>query len=373
MRGYQASIPVARYADDGVPVASLPEGFYSTIAYTDLMIGYVDEALADEKPFFGWLAYTAPHWPTHALDADMAKTRGRYDEGYDVIRERRFARWKALGFAPADAELPRVPVDYKPWDALSAEEQAVSARTMEVYAAMVERMDAEIGRLLAHLEARGALENTLVVFMSDNGAEGNDETWGTVADYLPQFDNSLDNIGRPGSYRFIGRGWAEAGSAPFLLRKTFATEGGVHVPAIVSAPGLGITRGRTDALAAVFDLAPTFLELAGATDAPAAAPADLMPITGRSFAGFLRGEPGATRGETETIAWEMQGHRAVRRGRWKAEWILPPHGPGAWQLFDLAEDQGERNDLAAARPDVLAELTAEWDRYAAANGVIVIE
>src|SRR5690606_8220637 len=135
------------YVDDGVEVPTLPPDFYTSIAFTDELIERIDSGLGDGRPFFAFLAFTAPHWPIHALDEDMERTRGRYDEGYDVIRERRFARWKERGFAPAAEEPPRLRANHRPGADLTPEEQAIEARTMEAYAAMVERMDAEVGRL----------------------------------------------------------------------------------------------------------------------------------------------------------------------------------------------------------------------------------
>ena len=353
---YGANAPVT-YQDDGVEVESLPEGFYSTIAYTDRMIGYIDEAAASDRPFFGYLAYTAPHWPIQALDEDMARVRGRYDEGYDVIRARRWQRFKELGFIPADAPEPRLAANLKPWDELTPERQAVEVAVMEAYAAMVERLDTEIGRLLQHLDEIGELDNTLVVFMSDNGAEGTADDGPFMADYRAQFDGSVENIGKRNSYRLIGLGWGEAGAAADFLTKGSLAQGGIHVPFIASAPALGLQPGRSDALVAALDIAPTFVELAGGANDTVVGGREVMPMSGRSFAALLRGEVDEIRPD-EPLAFEHGGQRAVFRGDWKALWIAPPNGIGAWQLFNLAQDPGETTDLAAAYPDVMAELGA---------------
>jgi arylsulfatase len=351
------------YQNDGVQVESLPGDFYSTIAYTDHMIGYLDEAAAGERPFFGYLAYTAPHWPIQALDEDMARVRGRYDEGYDIIRERRLQRLKDLGYFPADAAEPRLAAALKPWSGLTPEQQAEEIAVMEAYAAMVERLDTEIGRVLRHLEEIGELDDTLVVFMSDNGAEGTSNGSFNAA-YRAQFDNSPENIGRRNSYRLIGLGWGEAGASGDFLTKGSLAQGGIHVPAIVSAPALGVRTGRSAALVAALDLAPTFVELAGGTNATTVGGRDVLPMTGRSLAALLRGETEAARGPDEALAFAHGGQRTVFRGDWKALWIAPPNGIGGWQLFDLAKDPGETTDLAAVHPDVMAELAAAWDRHA---------
>jgi arylsulfatase len=356
------------YQDDGVEVQSLPADFYSTVAYTDRMLGYIDEAAADDRPFFGYLAYTAPHWPIQALDEDMARVRGRFDEGYDVIRERRFQRLKELGYVPADATAPRLAAALKPWNELTPDQQARDIAAMEAYAAMVERLDTEIGRVLRHLEEIGELDKTLVVFMSDNGAEGTGNG-PFQADYRAQFDNSVENIGRRNSYALIGLGWGEAGAAGDFLSKGSLAQGGIHVPLIVSAPTLGVRAGRSDALVAALDLAPTFVELAGGTNETTVGGREVLPMTGHSLAPLLRGETEAPRAPDEVLAFEHGGQRAVFRGDWKALWIAPPNGIGAWQLFDLAADPGETRDLAAAHPDVMAELAAAWERHAEEVGV----
>ncbi len=367
--GYGARDGV-HYESDGEPVTSLPEDFYTTVAYTDHMLGFIEEASAANRPFFGYMAYTSPHWPIQALDADMAKVRGRYSEGYDVIRARRFERMKALGLIPADAAAPQLAAGITPWNQLSAERQAEEIAVMEAYAAMVERLDAEIGRIKSRLEALGELDNTLIMFMSDNGAEGTAEDGPFLAQYRAQFNNSVENTGKRDSYRMIGPGWGDAGAAFDFLSKGSMAQGGIHAPAVVSAPGLGLAPGRSDALVAALDIAPTFVELAGGINATTIDGRSVLPMTGRSLAALLRGEISAVRGDNETLAFELGGQRAVFRGKWKALWIQPPNGTGNWQLFNLANDPGETTDLAAANADLMAELTAAYDRHAADVGVI---
>lgn len=367
--GYSAREGV-HYEYNGEPVTSLPADFYTTIAYTDHMIDFIDEASAADRPFFGYMAYTAPHWPIQALDEDMAKVRGRYSEGYDVIRERRFARLKELGLIPASAQPPRLSAGLPAWDSLSPERQAAEIAVMEAYAAMVERLDTEIGRLQDHLAAIGELDNTLIVFMSDNGAEGTADDGPFLADYRAQFNNSVDNIGRRDSYKLIGLGWGDAGAAGDFLSKGSLAQGGIHSPAAISAPGLGLQAGHSAALVAALDLAPTFVELAGGSNSTSVDGREVLPMTGRSLGALLRGEATSVRSETETLAFEHGGQRAVFRGTMKALWIPPPNGSGAWQLFDLATDPGETTDLAAANPELMAELSAAYEKHAADVGVI---
>ncbi len=367
MKHYGNPDLTASYELDGEPLTSLPDDFYSSVAYADYMIEFTEEAAQDDAPFFGYLTFTAPHWPIQALPEDMEKTRGMYDEGWDVIRERRLAAYRDLGFMPQDAPAPGFVQSYAPWDTLTDEDKAKKARTMEAFAAMVERMDAEIGRLVDHLEELGELDNTLIVFMSDNGAEYLDATF--LRDMVESSDNSLDNIGHPNSYTFIGPGWGEAGSAPYYLSKGFLAEGGTHVPAFVSAPGLGLEAGRSEAVIAAFDMAPTFLELAGADPAAHADEPDTVPITGRSFAGVLRGEADAARSDITQVNFEYGGQRVARLGDWKAMRLAEPNGTGQWQLFNLADDPGETTDLAAEHADMVAAMTADWQAFAETSGV----
>jgi hypothetical protein len=273
-----------------------------------------------------------------APDADIARQRGRYDEGYEVLRQKRFKGFVAKGFAAKDSTLPNLPPEYRAWSTLTPDEQAKSSRTMEVYAAMVERMDMEAGRVLKYLEDSGQMRNTIVIFQSDNGAEGAQFGGGDAGR-----DNSLGNIGRPGSWVSLGTGWATATEAPYYLLKYSTGEGGVHVPAFVSGAGLGIPKGhREDSVLMTYDLAPTILELAGASTAPPKDKADALSITGRSFATVLRGQANATRrGANDVVGWEHNGQAAVRRGDWKLLWV-GASGPGFGALGPGAGPGGAR-------------------------------
>jgi arylsulfatase A-like enzyme len=238
-------LDLTTYAEDGrvFPAAQLPRDFFSTQAFTDKLIGYIDANRATGKPFFAYAAYTAPHWPLQAPEADIAAQKGRYDAGYEVIRERRIARMTQLGLIPASMKpYPGVPgpaeggTGPKRWAELTADERAREARLMEIYAAMVSNLDAHIGRLVDHLKRSGDYDNTLILFMSDNGAEGAE----AFAPPVPgtKVDNALANLGRPGSVAAYGHRWAEVSSAPFRLVKGFTgAEGGTASPLIVKLPG----------------------------------------------------------------------------------------------------------------------------------------
>src|SRR5690606_23127852 len=205
--------------------------------FADRLIEYLGGHDRD-RPFFAYLAFTAPHFPLQAPDETLEKYRGRYDEGYEVLHARRVARLKALGFIPPDAEpFPPLPQE-KPWSELSDEERRISARRMEIHAAMVDELDRAVGKVIDYLKANGLYENTVVFFMSDNGPEGHWLHQGLkpLEEWSRRFDNSYENMGRPGSYVMLGPSWARAITGPFRLFKGFTSEGGVRVPAFLHFP-----------------------------------------------------------------------------------------------------------------------------------------
>ena len=369
----------AIYAEDDRWVETLPDGFYSSDSFTDRLIDFLQEgeAAGDERPFFAYLPFSAPHWPLQAPDAEIEKYRGRYAAGPDALRDERLARLKALGLVAQDTTVHPVVADAPEWDALTPEAQAFSARTMEVYAAMVDRIDHNVGRVIAELKASGRYEDTVVIFLSDNGAEG------AIVEAMPIIgpvfakriaeycDNSLENLGRPGSYIWYGPRWAQAATAPSRLVKTYTTEGGIRVPAFIRAPGGARAGEISDVFSTVKDIAPTLLELAGAAEPDGVYKGrQVAPISGRSLAPWLRGEAAAVHPPGSATGWELFGRRAIRKGDWKAVYVPDQDGYSQWQLYDLARDRGETQDLAEAHPARLAELLALWDAYVEENGVI---
>jgi len=369
------------YREDGV-FTTPPEDFFATDYYTDKLIGYIDAHQADDKPFFALATYTAPHWPVQAPEHYIDRYKGRYDVGYDVIRERRLARQKQLGIIPQNFEAnPRLPTtgdNPKPWTALTAAEKALEARKMEVYAAMVEQLDANIGRIVQYLKQIGEYENTFIYFQSDNGAEGGDRDSFAATDLSRSgpVDNSLANIGRPGSYTSYGPRWAEVGATPFRLWKSYTTEGGIAVPAIVRLPGQHQKRPHFTGLTHVKDLAPTFLEVAGVANPGTSYKGKTVhPTTGLSLVPVLENRAASVRSSSDVIAWEHGNHRYVIRDKWKLVWLSAPYGPTprAWSLFDLSTDRGEVHDVSAANPAVVNELTQAWNAYVSQTGVVLSE
>jgi len=363
----------AAYALDGKQ-ARLPEGAYSTDYFAERMIEFLEHA-GDDRPFFGYLAFTAPHSPLQAPPELIAKYRGRYDAGPEALRERRLAKMRRLGLSVGEAR----PADFygsKPWDQLPPEVRALEARKMEVYAAMMEAMDVAVGRVVATLQRLRRLDNTVIVFLSDNGPSG------TMRETAPNWrgwiaahcDNSLDNIGRANSYASIGPRWAEAQAAPFWLFKRYTTEGGVRTCAFAAGPGVAGGR-ESNAFIHVTDVAPTLLQLAR-VDA-AAAPGKLA-MRGVSAAGIFSASAVEVHAPDEAVGWELSYARALRKGDWKAVFLPPvaqsiaPELPvNRWLLFNLAADPGETTDLAAKEPGKLRELVSAWEAYAKETGVVM--
>lgn len=350
----------APYRRDGKPVA-VPRGFFSTDAFTSALVEHTREAASIGKPFFAYAAYTAPHWPLHAPDAWIDRYLGVYDEGWDVLHARRLAAARRLGLVPPSTAAPRDYAFGVPWKDRTEDQRRRDARTMEVYAAMVEHLDHSIGTLLAALEQSGQLDDTVVMFFSDNGPEGNPvgRLAGIDEWVARRFDNSLPNIGRKNSYTWLRPEWARASVAPFRLFKTFPTQGGVRVPAVVSWPGRIRQGVRSDALATIRDVAPMALHLAGVSGG------------GDHLWRHLEGSASRVHADDHTVVWELFGRRAVQRANWKAVWIWPPYGTGRWNLYDLSTDPAEQDDLSARHPERLAELMTAWSAYAREQGVVL--
>lgn len=372
MRGNFSFQPVAAYLDGNTLVEELPEGFFSSTFYSDQLMRYIEADRNDEKPFFAYLAYTAPHWPLQAPDSHIDRYKGVYDKGWDTLREKRLKGLIARGFFPSGTLNAQRPDRVKPWNSLSPEERQHFARRMEVYAAMVEHLDEQIGRVLRYLDSIGELKDTHVFFFSDNGPEGNDAI--DILDnreWVPEeFDNSLANMGHRNSYISQGPGWAQVSAVPFRLFKSFPSEGGVRVPAIYAPAGPGKKRESADALLSVMDIAPTILELAGVAEDPREGK---LPITGISMAPYLDGRVDSVRDGDDFLGWELFGRAGIRQDKWKLTRIWPPFGNGEWSLYDLQKDPAEQNNLVEQNPRILSHLMTLWHRYVKENGVIVIE
>ncbi|MEJ8857513.1 arylsulfatase [Variovorax robiniae] len=366
--------PMALYRENGKEV-QIPKDFYSSEYFASKLTSYIDANKGDGRPFFGYLAFTAPHWPLQARDAYIHKYEGKYDVGYDVIRERRLERMKALGILPKDTQAYVGNPAWPRWTQLSAQEKQVESKRMAVYAAMVESLDAEVGHLVAHLKRIGEYDNTVIFFMSDNGADGNTvlDEGETRAWARAHRDNSLANTGRVGSFAEYGPGWAQVGSTPFNMYKAFMYEGGISVPAIARVPH-GLRHDTISrAPAHVTDIAPTLLEVAGVKPPGTHYQGrEVLAMQGRSMLGLLSGQRNKVHDEFRQ-GWELNGRRAMRVGDWKIVQANKPWGSGEWELYDLARDRPELHNLAASHPAKLKELLTQYERYARDNGVVEFE
>lgn len=376
------------YVEDGQKIEphELGQDFYSTDAFANKLISYLSERTAEDKesPFFAYLPFSAPHWPLQAPDEDIAVYKGRYDAGPEALRQDRVAALKKHGLVPEhtvphDVIAPHSGLMSKKWTDLSSSEKQFSSKTMEVYAAMVSHMDTAIGQILDHLEASGELDNTFVLFMSDNGAEGSllesvPIISENIFDHIEKYyNNSLENVGRKDSYVWYGPHWASAGTAPGRLYKCFTAEGGIRVPLIVSYPGFLRPGGSIDhGFLTVMDILPTILQLAGTVHPGTTYQGrEIAAVRGKSWVEYLNSNRPAPVHEEDTVTgWELFGRLAVRKGKWKATFIPQPYGPEKWQLFDLEADGGEINDLANIRRDKLKELLEAWADYTRECGVV---
>ncbi|PYI20817.1 alkaline phosphatase-like protein [Aspergillus violaceofuscus CBS 115571] len=388
---------IALHMEDDQYVKKLPEGWYSSDGYGDRMCQYLrewhereddgeGEGEEQRRPFFAYLPFTAPHWPLQAPREYIEHYQGVYDEGPDVLRQKRLERLKALGMIREDVEAHPVVAEgeVKPWEEFTPEEKALSCRAMEVFAAMVECIDANVGKVVDYLESIGELDNTFVCFMSDNGAEGAAyEAYpmvqsGVMPHLQKYYDNSLENLGNDNSFIWYGPRWAQAATAPSRLYKAYTTEGGVHVPflarfpASVRAAADHVKNGSiTDQFATVMDLAPSILEMAGVTHpAPLYQGREVVPMRGKSFYPWATGESSRIHEKEFIQGWETCGRAALRFGDWKIVYIPKPKGPERWQLYNLVEDPGEIHDLAEEHPDRLKQLLKLWDQYVIETGVI---
>ncbi len=365
----------AKYARNGKFLDSLPADFYSSKSYADFLMDSIRENREDGKPFLAYLAFTAPHDPIHVPEPWLSKYRGKYDEGYEALKTQRWKAAKKLGLLSKNAKMAEKHPFIKPWDQLSDEEKAVEARGMEAYAGMLEAMDYHYGRVIKFLKDIGEYDNTIVIFLSDNGANpfySNQYPGADEEGFQDMFDTSLENIGNPGSNYAYGIGFASSSGGPLDKFKLTVGEGGIRSPLLIAGPGIKSGQ-QSDAFAYVTDLMPTILELTG-VDYPATFKGrKIEPMCGRSMAPLLDGTKKAIYKDTEFVGGEMNGDKWMRQGDLKAVMVSRPYGTDQWQLFNVAKDPGEAKDLSKSMPDKLNELRAAWDDYAKEVGVVLSE
>jgi arylsulfatase len=347
-------------------IREVPDDFYMTDFITEKSVGMIDEFSRDDHPFFLYVAYTAPHWPLHALPEDLGKYRGKYDEGWDVLRENRYRRGVELGIIDSSVTKLGSNESHHPWSECT--DKQWEARHMEAHAAMVDRLDQGVGKMVAKLKELGELDNTVIIFLADNGAS-------PERGYKPGFDRvghkrngdpvhyiytPADTIapGPEESYGYLGINWAGALNAPFRYWKKESFAGGCCTPMIVVWPdGLkGKENTINQGVGHVIDFLPTCLELAGARYPDRINGFETQPVEGKSLIPLLKNQTTAIH---DTLFWEHEGGRALRAGDWK---IAALKGE-AWELFNLAEDRSEVSNLAARYPEKVQEMESAWERW----------
>ena len=351
------------------------QNFYSSDYFTTQLIDSLrSNAETRKKPFFAYLPFTAPHWPLHAPIDLINKYQGIYDEGPDVLRAKRLETQKKLGLVSPDIVPSSVYTNAPEWETLTATERNMSAKTMQVYAAMVEGVDHAVGRVIDYLHKTSQFENTFILFISDNGAEG-----GIIGNLsilsLPFFNNSYENIGNSDSFVSYGPRWAQASTAPSRLNKGHITEGGIRCPAIVHFPKFNQSLNISHEFTTVMDVLPTILELAG------------IPHPGTMFHNRTVVKPKGlswvphllnpekhihdVHNKQDFVGWELFGEQAIRRGNYKAVLIPNQSNTAKWELYNLTSDKGELFDLADEQEDVLKDLMEAWSVYETEMGVVL--
>lgn len=377
--GFDPYIPVATYRENG-KLVQLPKDFYSTKFFTDKLIQYVDGNRGSGKPFFMFAAYTSPHAPLQISDRQIQKYMGKYDMGWDKLRQQRFNRMKQLGLIPNNLTLPPRWKDVPAWDSLSPEKKRFEAKKMAIYAAMMEDLDQNIGRLIAHLKKIGEYDNTIFILMSDNGAAGQD--FANNPKEKPDYDawfkkiginNSYQNMGRANSFIELGPAWAQVGATPFLWFKARVSEGGTRIPVIFSYPGAIKSGVKTEAFATGLDFMPTFLDYTGVKH-----PGNtyngrsIIPMQGRSLRPILEGKAQQVYGPNDPVGFELfgTGNSALIMGDWKILKLAPPWGDNKWKLFNLRQDPRELNDLSKSNPEMFNKMIGLYEKYEKEKGVV---
>lgn len=336
-----------RYALDDQPFQLPDQNYYATDAFTDYALSFITDHQEKKKnsPFFLYLAYTAPHFPLHALEGEIKKYEEVYTKGWDAVRKNRYERMKKNGLADERYVLSPRPDHIKPWTGDDSTNAWV--RKMAVYSAMTDRMDQNIGRLINRLKELNLYENTLIAFLSDNGA------CAEVINVKELHDPSK-SIGEKGSYATIGEQWANASNTPFRLYKHHTHEGGIVTPFIVQWPArIKPKKYFLNDIGHVIDLMPTALELAGVQ-------CDTLP--GRSLSYLWNGKKYSER----TYCWEHEGNKAIRKGKWK---LVKEQKDSQWELYNMEKDPVEMNDLAQQFPEKAKELLAEYQIWEKEMGV----
>jgi arylsulfatase len=352
------------FAHNDQRITEFPKDYYTTDAFSDHAVATIQRCAKDDKPFFVHLCYTAPHFPLHARPEDIERYRGKYTGGYHALRQRRHQRQTETGLfkspprlSPSDQRTSEYRFDYDvpDWEQLPEAERNREEARMEVYAAMVDRLDQGIGRVLAALDQSGAADNTVVMFLSDNGGCA---TWPrpNQEEGFRQYNQGIP-VGDARGYEFVGKGWGWAQNVPFRRFKVWCYEGGIATPMIVRWPGKVAPNSITRQVGHVIDFMPTLLELAGAEYPDTFNEQPILPVEGRSLVPVFHG---GQRKSHESLSWALNGNRAIRQGDWKLVWGADKK---VWELYDLKSDRSETTDLSAKFPQRAKTMAGDWDGW----------
>jgi arylsulfatase A-like enzyme len=360
---YRNNQPAPRWMLDDKDFYPSDSTFYMTDAITDYALSFIKDEAADKKPFFLYMAFTAPHWPLHALPADIAKYRGKYSRGWNLLRQERYQRMLELGIIDSSAKLSPADRSSPDWESLSSEEKSQWDLRMAVYAAMIDRMDQNIGKLIDNLRRTGELKNTLIIFLSDNG--GCHENTKTQKNYL----NTRGEIGSPDSFEAIEIPWANVCNTPFRMYKHWEYEGGIATPFIAYYP----QKIRGNMLVSfpghIIDLMPTILEISNSKYPEIYNDNKIQKMEGISLLPVIDGKDLK---RANPIYWEHEGNRAIREGDWK---LVSAYDNIAkrfksWELYNLKNDRSELEDLSQKEPEMVNELIEKYNNWATKVGVI---
>ncbi|NDB46835.1 MAG: arylsulfatase [Nitrososphaeria archaeon] len=355
-----------------------PQGYIDDV-FTDTMIQFIDKNRQDQKPMFMYLAFWNNHWPIQAPTEYIKKYEGKYDAGWDKIREQRFEKQKELGLMPNNMILSPRNNAVPAWDSLNATEQKQQAKKMEIYAAMLDSLDHNLGRVVDHLKETGEYDNTIIFVFADNGAEASDPTKAAGHGADPQeyhhwvdshFNNTFANWGNGDSILGIGPGWAQVGNTPLFREKGLETEGGTRVPMLIKMTGKS-QESSSSAFTRVADVSATILDYANVVHPGTTYKGQKVhSMEGKTIRPIIDGTVAQIYDEDEAVSAELFGNSAVYKGDYKALLLVPPLGDGKWKLFDLSHDIGEQNDLSSKYPDKLDEMVKDYNDYSKRVGVV---
>ena len=339
------------------------QGFYMTNAITDYALQFLEEEKPKKEPFFMYLAYTAPHWPLHALPEDIAKYRGKYMKGWDALRKERFERMKKMGLLEASCQLSPRDANSPNWESLSPDDQKMWDLRMAVYAAMIDRLDQNIGRMVEQLEKMGELNNTLIIFLSDNG--GCHEATKNKGNFI----RTTGETGGPDSFDAYEFPWANVSNTPFRMHKHWVHEGGISTPFIAFYPEQ-IKGGKlVNQPGHITDLMTTFVDYAGGKYPETFNGNRITPMEGTSLKAAFSGKKMQRQ---QPIFWEHEGNRAMRDNDWKlvSQYDYKQKKFMEWELYNLKTDRSELNDLSTEKPELKSKMIDQYEQWDSRVGVV---